>query len=331
VWQRVKQSVLSICGGTGASISGTGDTVLDQELLKRMRSQDKAAMALLLVLYAGSLYFSAQLSYRQANNDSPVTYYADPRIDTAVLEDDDDAETFLATFNSPPKEIYLHVTGLVHVPEGDVNNGAVGTRDFADIEWQDEPHRIEFSFALDLGPWLIRDESQEDFSASADIPREPGCVGVPEEDMSALSSFLASNTNDLACIDLHKQVEWPEWEELAANIKWKIRQTGFPGYISVWHTGDEVLTIHKNRPWANFMHSRTTKILCVLSVFGWMFYQPYMWLRHLSVPVRCKYLVDSPIDRFWPLISNKIDARGFHGSRDERSEGAAETWENFGY
>merc|ERR1719491_2259965 len=103
--------------------------------------------------------------------------------------------------------------------------------------------------------------------------------GVVEEDMAQLRHFLAVNQNDLATVEMVKQIAWPGWEELATNIKLRIRQCGFGGIIGINRSDTETIIIYKNKTWANFMHSRMTKVLCALSLAGWMLYLPYMWMR----------------------------------------------------
>merc|ERR1740138_1077174 len=71
--------LMAIGGGTGATIGGTGSLHIDRDLLRRMHYQDKAVMLLVLAGYIVALAFSVSLTYRQASNHSPVTYYADPR------------------------------------------------------------------------------------------------------------------------------------------------------------------------------------------------------------------------------------------------------------
>merc|ERR1740120_558768 len=104
----LKDVLMDIGGGTGASVSGTGDTVMDQALLRRMRYQDKAVMTLLLLAYIGSLLFSASIAYRQSMNGSPVTYYADPRFYN-LTTDAEDVDSFLEIFNQPPSDAQLQV------------------------------------------------------------------------------------------------------------------------------------------------------------------------------------------------------------------------------
>eukprot|EP00929_Paragymnodinium_shiwhaense_P092169 TRINITY_DN52046_c0_g1_i1.p1 TRINITY_DN52046_c0_g1~~TRINITY_DN52046_c0_g1_i1.p1 ORF type:complete len:582 (+),score=122.30 TRINITY_DN52046_c0_g1_i1:176-1921(+) len=297
------EALFAIGGGTGATIGGTGDPALDQDMVRRMRYQDKAVMLFLMLAYTGSLAFSANIAYRQACNTSPVTYYADPRYHNMVV-DSSDMDGFLEAFNQPPKEVQLQVTGFVPLQDPEF---AVGN-----VDWYGMHYHVAFSFALDLSPWVVRcgvsDPSNtyqygEDFVNSS---------GINPEDMQTLRDFLQHNSNDLAIMELQKEVIWNDWEELAMNIKHRIRQAGFGGIISVHRSESEVVPIYKNKAWANFMHSRTTKVLWALSLIGWLFYQPYMWLRCTSTPIRSRYRIDIPIAQYWPFIEDKIGPDGFN-------------------
>lgn len=301
----------ALVGGTGATIGGTGDLQLDQDLVRRMRYQDKAVMLLLLVMYFVTLGFSASFAYRQALNDSPVTFYADPRYHDMVSEGHD-VDTFLEAFNQSPKDVQLQVTGFVPVPAGVLGS----------IEWHGEYYYDAFSFALDLSPWVVREGTNYPSESEGAAGHDGHFVGdrlvdgIVAQDMDYLRYHICRDTNDLAIIDFRKEVSWPSWEELATNIKHRIRQSGFNGIISVHRTECDSVSIYKNTPWANFMHSRTTKVLCALSVLGWIFYLPYMWWRCKSSCIRSRYFIDVSIDAYWQLIADKLSADGFVEERD---------------
>mmetsp|Transcript_107936 Transcript_107936/g.344078 ORF Transcript_107936/g.344078 Transcript_107936/m.344078 type:complete len:429 (+) Transcript_107936:59-1345(+) len=289
--------LLNVGSGTGAAPGSTGDLMLDQDLMRRMRFQDKVVMVLLLVAYAGSLAFSANLAYRQSLNNSPITYYADPRFYTQVSESHD-LEDFLDAFNCPPKEVQLQITGFTPMPP--LHDSFVD----AAVDWLGSRYRIAFSFALDLSPWVVHDD-REGVGSSA---------GISAEDTQRLRNFLQQDANDLAAVQIQKEVRWSDWEELATNIKHQIRQNGFHGIIHVCCAEDEVMTIYKNKTWANFMHRRATKVLCALSLVGWIIYQPYMWLRHQALVVTSHYRVDVAISSYWPLIRDKVGPDGFNSN-----------------
>jgi hypothetical protein len=277
-----------------------------------MKHQDNVVMLMLLLAYIGSLVFSASLAYRHASNNSPVTYYADPRTQASTV-DGNDVEKFTAAFNHPPKDVHLQVMGLVPLlplPDFVMNAG---------FEWLGARYRIEFSFALDLSAWLVRDGEPPPRSANGglSIEEEESMAGVSEQQIAKLRNWLESDTNDLSYINLCKEVSWPNWEDLATNVKTKIRQTGFNGVIRVTPNSPESFGVHKNKPWANFMHSKTIKVLCALSVVGWFLYQPYMWLRHSSTTVKTQFRVQIPVQQFWLLIANKIGPYGFNSMADD--------------
>jgi hypothetical protein len=286
-------------GGTGAALGVTGDRAIDQDVLRRIRYQDEFVILLLMLAYIGALLFSASIAYRQAANDSPVTYYADPRHQQAAVEGHD-LPQFLEAFGQPPRDVHLTVTGLIPMPP---------LPDFlaeASVEWLGSQYAVAFSFALDLAPWVRR--AQVDSQGSLAVGFE---AGIEPQDVPALEAFLEHDRNDLATVELYKEVDWPDWEELATNIKSHIRQQGFEGVVMVTKSKRERTTVYKNRPWANFMHGKTIKVICALSLFGWILYQPYMWLRQQALRVRVRYRVDVKIDDYWPLISDKITGEGF--------------------
>lgn len=300
----LRQALADIGGGTGATVGGTGSSAIDRDLIRRMRYQDKVVMVLLLLAYMFSLAFSASVVYSQAFNNSAVSYYADPRFHTMTV-DGHDVEDFLVSFNQAPRDVQLQVIGMMPLSPfpGQENM----------VDWIGSQHRIAFAFALDLSPWITPDGSAHGY-INEQGENELGIsssVGVKESDLAVLKEFLARNRNDLAMVEIVKEVTWPEWEELATNIKQRIRQAGFTGVIDVRRADKEVVTIYKNRPWANFLHSRTTKVLIMLSIVGWLIYQPYIWIRNRSIQVSTRFRIDVPIETYWSLISDKIGPHGF--------------------
>lgn len=294
-------------GGTGVRVGGLRHTDLDRELVRRMRIQDKAVALAIVAMYFLILVFSASIKFHDAHNDSLVTYYADPRYHSLVTEGDD-AASFLDVFNQAPKTANLQVTGFLPVPEGQ-----------GSVQWRGDHYRVAFAFALDLSPWVMR---EPDGGADPRAPAGDARLstqpllrdGVPVDERSTLETFLATNTNELAIVEVEKNIVWPDSEELATNIKHRIRQMGFQGVIGINLSESEKVSVFKNAPWANFMHSHTVKILVVLSMCGWIFYFPYMWLRCSTLKIRSRYKVDLPISSYWPLIENKLTASGFDGA-----------------
>lgn len=291
----VRELVEAVAGGTGAAIGGTGNAMLDKNLARRMRLQDEVVMMLMLLLYFTSLAFSAGMVYRQAANDSPVTFYAAGPGAFSATAHGHDVNDFLEAFNHAPKGAYLRVTGYRHATE--FSQGAV--------RWKGEYFIVDFTFSLDLSVWVVRGAgtgSTED--------------GMPAEDIDLLRRWLRENNNDLATVQLKRLISWHNWEELATNIKHIIRQRGFDGIVDIDCAKEEGVTIYKNTHWANFMHKSTLKVIMVLSVVGWVLYVPYMWLRCSKLVVRSSHRVNIDIGDYWELISESLGAGGFDGPSD---------------
>jgi len=297
----VSRVLAALGGGTGVRVGGLRHNELDRELLRRMRIQDKAVALAIVALYFAFLAFGFSAKFHDSYNDSPVTYYADPRYHSLVSEGND-ADSFLDAFNQAPKNVHLQVTGFLPVSEG---RGSV--------QWKGDHYRVAFAFALDLSPWVTRALGWPDPARGSDarLPAQPLRDGVVPEDYVVLSNALNRDKNQLAIIEVQKEVDWPGCEELATNIKLKIRQMGFAGVIGINLSEGETVSVFKNAPWANFLHSRTTKVLVVLSIFGWILYFPYMWLRCRATRIRARYRVDVSIGSYWPLIADKLTANGF--------------------
>lgn len=297
--------LMAIGGGTGPSIAGTGSTSLDRALLRRLHYQDKAVLMLFFVAYLVSILLLLNVTYRQSSNTSAVTYYGDPRISTAVMEGHD-LDAFLDAFNDAPGAVKLQVTGFVPIPDGVLATG---------VQWNGEFYHVAFTFSLDLTPWVVWDNDPEDLRGpgenSSSFGRQLLEDGMTNDDIDKLKHFLAHDKNDLAFVEVVKEVSWTGWEELATNIKQQIRQKGFNGIITIHPPEQELLGIYKNRAWANFMHSRMTRALCVLSVVGWLVYVPYLWLRCCKITVKSRHKVDVTIANYWPLIADKLRADGF--------------------
>lgn len=293
--------IFAIAGGTGASISSQASILFKADLVRRMRLQDMAVMLLMIAVYFMTLLVTANVAYHQAANNSRATYYADPRYHT-TMTDGHDHEAFLEAFAQPPKSVFLNVAGLARAPED-----MPGT-----LNYRGGSYRVDFTFALDLSAWVVRETSPAASAGSgSDCPRLPLEDGIVAEDLEALKRFLARNNNDMATVELEKEVSWPRWEELATNIKHQIRQCDYEGVIGIDRTRRESVRVYKNKQWANFMHSRTLKVVLALSVLGWAFYMPYLWFRTTTLKVRCLYQVSIGIGDYWQLIADRLCAQGF--------------------
>jgi len=298
-----KGLLMAIGGGTGASVGYSDYSTTEHNqtlLLRRMHYQDKAVIFLVLMVYLVALCFSASLTYRHSCNNSPVTYYSDPRFHNTVMNGDD-LDDFIGEFNQPPKNIALHVAGFLPVPD-DTHES---------LRWQDQNFHCAFTFSLDLSPWVVREAQMRTDDEQTRTLQD----GMLPEERDKLHFFLDNDTNDLSYTEIDKRVSWLGWEELATNIKHKIRQAGFQGHIRVSRAESDQVQIYKNKAWANFMHARATRVLCALSILGWVIYVPYMWLRCKKLGLKSFFRVDISIADYWPLIADKLTADGFQDNQ----------------
>jgi len=298
---RYLNMLFDLGGGTGASLTHSTSSMFGQDLIRRMRLQDTAAMLLMAAVYFSTLVLTASVAYRQAANSSPVTFYADPRYHAAVTEGHE-LGTFLDAFGQPPKNMYLHAAGFTPVV-GDAPNV---------FHWHGRHYSVDFTFSLDISPWVVREISNHAFERPGNGESIPLQDGVVTEDMEILRQFLENDTNDLGTVEMSKEILWPHWEELATNMKHQIRQCEYEGMIGIDRTKHESVFIYKNKQWANFMHSRTIKVVLALSIVGWALYLPYFWLRSTKIRVRCLYRVNIAINDYWQLIAAHLTANGFN-------------------
>jgi len=287
--------LMALGGGIGASLGATGSRSSDLASLHRVRCQDTGVLLIITAMYFVALGFIASIMYRQAMNNSPVTYFCKPLYaEGGGLMSGHSINNFVETFNQVPKTS-LQISGFELIP------GREPPQEERDIWWQGESFRSVFAMSFDLSPWMTHDMTAESVG-QVDSSR---AEGISADDLGTLEHFLAHDSNDLAYVEISKETSWPGWEELATNIKQTIRQQGFTGVVSV-RLKEETVRVQKNTAWANFFHARTTFMLCSLSVAGLFVYFPYTWLRCKKVAVRSRHRVNVSIADYWPYIADKL-------------------------
>lgn len=288
-------TLMALGGGIGASLGATGSRSDDLARLHRVRCQDTAVLLILTALYFVALGFSASIMYRQAMNNSPVTYFCKPLYaEGGGVMSGHSIDNFVETFNQVPKTS-LQISGFEPIP------GRQPPQEVGDIWWQGESFRSVFALSFDLSPWMIHDIT----AGSVGQVESSRVDGISADDLGTLEYFLAHDSNDLAYVEISKETSWPGWEELATNIKQTIRQQGFTGVVSV-RLKEETVRVQKNTAWANFMHARTTFMLCSFSIAGLFVYFPYKWLRCKKIAVRSRHRVNVSTADYWPYIADKL-------------------------
>jgi len=103
------------------------------------------------------------------------------------------------------------------------------------------------------------------------------------------------------------------WEDVATNIRQRLRTLGFHGDVDVRFDSHDEVKIYKNNKWPNFVRNRVTQALVVISIIGSFFWLPYVWIRMKTTRVESTFRISLDPARYWELISEGLNAAdGFH-------------------
>merc|ERR1712113_272666 len=185
-----------------------------------------------------------------ADDPSPVLFYSDPKFSHTVQQrlicSSADVEAFLRTFNTQPQCARLRIIGRSS-PVVDLRGLIRGLR-FRELAWHARqrfssiitmrrPRRdarlpswdaIMFDVSLDLTPFVTGDGRL-----------------ASELDAARLEQHLCAR-NPLEVLLLRKQVEWPCWEDIATNVRQRLRALGFPGEVEVRLEAREEVLVYRN-------------------------------------------------------------------------------------
>eukprot|EP00929_Paragymnodinium_shiwhaense_P120043 TRINITY_DN91948_c0_g1_i1.p1 TRINITY_DN91948_c0_g1~~TRINITY_DN91948_c0_g1_i1.p1 ORF type:complete len:461 (-),score=90.25 TRINITY_DN91948_c0_g1_i1:81-1463(-) len=294
-----KEVLLALGSGSGLNYDPDGHGKQSRRTLREMCYQHAATTFLIIGFFFLFILTNLRILYwqveRRVSESSSVKFYADVSGQVGLSESTD-FEDFLEAFSKPPQAASLAVTGLLEATPAEIIRGNF---DYTILHGRFQ--RVAFSFSLDLTPWLVCNESS-------------GSQGMAREDCEALESFLQENGNDLASVVVQKDLVWSDWEELAMNVKSRLRQRGFRGRVLVTCQGTEEVVVRKNCAWAHFVRSRMTRALVALSIVGWLLFELYVWCRSSRLVVRSKHRVNMSIHEYWELVGSKLTSEGFDES-----------------
>mmetsp|Transcript_113791 Transcript_113791/g.332377 ORF Transcript_113791/g.332377 Transcript_113791/m.332377 type:complete len:525 (+) Transcript_113791:73-1647(+) len=293
----------------------TGSRRLNRELRNRLVAQDVATVVMVVLAFALTLLVSCLSIYHFSEDPSPVLFYSDPKFfQQRLLCSSDEADDFLEAFNLQPSTARLRIIGRSR----DAPDLATLTRE------EGFGHLLRRHFARRLsGPRRSRgaagrlDQPEDSLLFDVTLDLTPFITGEgrlsSEADVAALEHHLRSQ-NPLEVLVLSKRVEWAGWEDVATNIKQHLRSLGFLGDMEVRLEAREELLIYRNHPWQNFVRSRITQCLVVLSVVGALFWVPYLWIRMKTVRVESRFEIHVNLERYWELLAEGLHAQdGFQG------------------
>eukprot|EP00927_Polykrikos_kofoidii_P038674 TRINITY_DN33088_c0_g1_i5.p1 TRINITY_DN33088_c0_g1~~TRINITY_DN33088_c0_g1_i5.p1 ORF type:complete len:751 (-),score=186.14 TRINITY_DN33088_c0_g1_i5:170-2422(-) len=287
--------------------SPTGSRNLNRELRRRLEVQDCATLAMLIVTFFATVFVSCYGIYQVSDDPSPVAFYSDPRAFQRRLTcQGSDMDSFLQAFNGQPQHARLRIIGRQSLDpslRGLLLRGA-----WAEARRVARGQLVSFMYAA--GILHQRHHRQTDgvlFDVSLDVT--PFIAGNgrlhTDADTIALQKYINSS-NPLEVVLLRKKVLWPHWEDIATNVRQRLRTLGFDGEVEVRFEAFEEVKVFRNHPWQNFVRSRITQALVLISVIGGLIWVPYVWLRMRRIKIETSFVISLDLQRYWDLFSDGL-------------------------
>lgn len=278
--------------------SPTGSRVINHDLRQRLQLQDYATIYLLLSVFALTVLLSCCSVYQVADDPSPAAYYSEPKnYQPRVICESKDVDAFLAAFNTQPQNVRLRIIGRNPEPGGfrrflrTLNAHTTRPRGLAALLPMRQRRRLSvlFDVALDLTPFITGDGRLSD------------------ENLLILQQYLNSK-NRLETVLIQKKVDWVLWEDVATNIRQRLRTLGFPGEVEVRFEAQDEVLVYQNHKWSNFVRNRVTQALVVISIIGSAFWLPYVMVRSKTTKVETRFRINVDPSRYWELVSDGLSA-----------------------
>lgn len=300
-------------GGTGsvdASANGRPiDRALKHEWRRRLETQDAATLILLTVAFFTTVAVTCFSVYHFALDRSAVHFYSDPKLTAQsfqhrVVCPTADSDTFMSVFNSQPQSARLRIIGK----RKPVASRGLALREFCE-QVRSSCYSAIMSDRSDGRDSRLPSWDAVTFDVSLDLTPFVGSDGrfASDEDAAALERHLHA-PNPLEVLLFCKQVEWPGWEDIATNVRQRLRALGFAGVVEVRLEATEEVLVFRNLPWQNFVRSRITQGLVLLSVVGAIFWYPYLWMRSRTVRVESRFRMSLDLAQYWGHLSEGLHA-----------------------
>lgn len=287
--------VFKVADGIGLTSPNTAET--NRELTRRIELQDSFALFLVLVVFGVTVASTCVIVYQGADDRSPIAFYSDPtshlpRLTCPSCEED----AFLSAFNGQPQEVGLRVVGMRRDEAASHVSAWLHTFQRA-IPIRNMASSVLFDIRLDLAPFISVSD-------------------LEEQEAAKLNRYLESS-NPLEVLVLQKHVFWADWEDVATNIRQRLRSVGFAGDIDVRLEAREEMIIRRNDTWCNFVRNPVTKMLALLSVLGFTVWVPYVWWRSKKTKLQSKFKINVDPAGYWVLLADGLDSvTGFHSGTE---------------
>lgn len=295
---------------------------LNHEMRRRLQIQDKATFIVLVAVFYITVAATLLAVYRAADDKSPIVFYTDPKSNRQrVCCTGDDLETFCSVFvhNQPPAVTRLRILGKhPRRPQLGVLLGNFHFRQAAEHVHKSvveslqrtllpNRHRLHasdrdviFDVSLDLTPFVVGSPGAQNADSNV--------MALGEQDAKVLQEHLRT-PNPLQVLMLRKRVQWEGWEDMATNIRQRLRTLGFDGDVDVLLDASEEMVVFRNDQWQNFVRNWITTALVCMLVFGPFLWLPYIWTKRKTVQIHAQYHISLDLQRYWDLL-----AEGLHGS-----------------
>mmetsp|Transcript_32052 Transcript_32052/g.73200 ORF Transcript_32052/g.73200 Transcript_32052/m.73200 type:complete len:451 (+) Transcript_32052:127-1479(+) len=277
--------------------SPAASQTLDRELRVRLEIQDISALLFLAVGLGATVLVTCISVYTSASDGSTAIFYTEPcHQRPRLLCCSHEVEDFLHSFNEQPKSANLHIVGFPAAPHRGYLLGCLLSLVESCLGIPRPEDCPAFDVALDLSPFIAS-------------------MGSLSLDDGSLLERLMHSENPLLEIVLRKKVQWTMWEDVATNIRQRLRSLGFEGSLEISLESREEVVVFRNHRWSNFVRNPVTHALAVLSVIGIFLWKPYVWLRTERVKVDAMFTIVMEPARYWEMVSSGLDrTEGFIAS-----------------
>jgi len=299
--------------------SVVGSREFNHELWRRLKIQDAATIWMLATAFALVVWISCISLYHFSEDPSPVLFYTDSKhMHQRLVCASADHVDFLRSFNLQPQTARLRIVGKrpdntslwrlfctgrhrdarqrLRLMCQDVLLRILLGAGRVETLAQNRPwDPVVFDVALDLSPFISG----------------PGRLRS-EADLVALRQHLNAS-NPWEILALSKKVEWTNWEDVATNVRQRLRTLGFSGEVDVRFEALETVFIYRNHKFQNFIRNHVTHFLMLLSVVGYLFWLPYTWSRKRTVKIEACFQINLHLERYWQILSDGLHvSEGFH-------------------
>lgn len=294
--------------------SVVGSRELNHELRRRLTIQDTVTIWMLVTAFALVIWISCISLYQFSEDPSPVIFYTDPKhMHQRLVCASADRMEFLRSFNIQPQTARLRIVGKRQDNTTLCRLFCTGRHRDARQRFCLMCHNLLLRVLLGAGrvETLAQNRPWDPVVFDVSLDLAPFIAGPgrlrSEADLVALQKYLTAS-NPWEILALSKKVEWTSWEDVATNVRQRLRALGFTGEVDVRLEALETVLIYRNHKLQNFVRSHVTHFLMLISVVGYLFWKPYVWARRRTVKIEACFQINLQLERYWQILSDGLHA-----------------------